>query len=109
MLHKLKERTNITTSKQNTQTSENDMKKLTIKTRNETYVVDAAIEFAGNFIRHILNGEAASVTDENGKLIGGNAGKAGGLQGWYIKHPLVKNTEIKNAILHNVSVFGARF
>ena len=99
----------ITTSKQSTQTSENDMNYLTISTRNESYKVHAAMEFSGNFVRHILNGEQASVKDEDGKLIGGNSGKSGGLLGWYIKHPLVENKEIKNAILHNVSVFGARF
>jgi len=75
------------------------MSTLTIKQGNESYKVNAASEFTPNFAKHILRGEAVSVFDEDGKLIGGNPGKSGELHGWYIKHPDVINDEIKAIFL----------
>lgn len=72
---------------------------LTIKTRTETYKVLAAVEFLPNFVGHIFNGEVCDVFAENGDRIGGNAGSAGRLHGWHIKHPDVDNIEVRDAII----------
>lgn len=75
------------------------MSKLTIKTRNEEYVVVAGIEFVPNFVRHIVKFETVSIFNESGGCIGGNAGVGESLVDWYVNHKDVDTNKIKNALL----------
>lgn len=84
-----------------------EMEKLTVSYRKESgekdsYELKSPSELIANFAKHILLGEACTIRNEAGTPIGGNAGKSGGVQGWYIKHPDIDNNEIKSIIIRNL-------
>lgn len=98
----LKPRHRCATNVTRTLPADGDGSVVTIQSRAEAYDVIAAVEFMPNFVKHILAGDAVTVFDESGNIIGGNPGKATKLLGWNINHPDINNDSIMYALLRAV-------